>query len=214
MRFLFKQDETIGYFCSMKMLFLIGFLIAASVSCRDKTKAPVTPVHYPASSDSAAKDENYFPVTNYLKGEIAGIKTIGITPVKKHLRGDVVLDSSWIQEADYTAEFAPFLNPVIDSANLKKLFTEKKFLDQTVDAYTFTYDPAGTLPDSLPLLHWDVYIQPETGKVKRIFITKKYGTDELQQLTWQSGKWCKIVTIKNKDNKPVITSEIKIDWSL
>ena len=44
------------------------------------------------------------------------------------------------EEIDLTPkEFELFLFPVIDSTNLNNLFTESKFLDQTINAFTFTY---------------------------------------------------------------------------
>ena len=46
-------------------------------------------------------------------------------------------------------------------------------MDKTVDAFTFTYEPSGPVPDSLQLQRWDVYVEPESGKVKRVFMVKK-----------------------------------------
>lgn len=194
----------------MKHFICIILIWGIFISCRNNKNETTKQTPVIANTDSA---ENYFPVTNYLKGEIAQIKIIGITPIKRNLKNNRVVDSAWLKEEDFSTAFAPFLTPIIDSVNLKQLFKEKKFLDQTVEAFTFTYDPAIKLPDSMPLMHWDVYVTPETGKVKRIFIIKKTGNDEVQQLTWQSGKWCKIVTIQNSGSTAAVTSEIKIDWS-
>ena len=138
---------------------------------------------------------------------------IGITPIKKHIKNDVTVDSSWLKPEDYQKEFADFLTPVIDTANLMQWYSQNKFLDQSVNAYTFTYDPLKTLPDSMQLQHWDVYVDPKSQNVKRVFIRKKISADEEQQLTWQSGKWCKMVTIKNTGNNIAITNEVKIEWS-
>ena len=68
---------------------------------------------------------NFFPVTSYLRGEIFSIKTGGITPIKKTTAGKVT-DSMWVKETDFETTFSAFLFPVIDTANLKKTFTEKK----------------------------------------------------------------------------------------
>ncbi len=151
---------------------------------------------------------NFFPVTSYLKGEIFGIKTIGITPIKKTIIGNK-MDSVYVKEAAYESTFAAFLSPIIDTANLKNSFTEKRFLDQTLDAFTFTYDPTDGKENDFAFKHWDVYVDPETNKVRRIYLTKKIDNETELLLTWQSGKWCKIVTVKNAS----IIKEEKISWS-
>jgi len=106
-----------------------------------------------------------------------------------------------------------FLQPEIDSANLVPFFTETKFLDQTINAFTFTYDPKIQLPDSVNLKHWDVYIDPETSKVKRVYIIKRSGENKILQLTWQSNEWCKTTTIiTTPDGISKIEKEEKISW--
>ncbi len=151
---------------------------------------------------------NFFPVTSYLKGEVFGIKTIGITPIKKTIVGNK-MDSIYVKEVEYESTFAAFLSPIIDTANLKNTYTEKRFLDQTLNAFTFTYDPTDGKQNNFAFKHWDVYVDPETNKVRRIYLTKKVDNETELLLTWQSGKWCKIITLKNA----AIIKEEKISWS-
>ena len=151
---------------------------------------------------------NFFPVTAYLKGEIFGIKTGGITPIKKTIINNK-MDSVYVKEAEFETAFASFLSPIIDTANLKNTFTEKKFLDQTLNAFTFTYDPRNEQENNFAFKHWDIYVDPETNKVRRIYLTKKINAGTELLLTWQSGKWCKIITVKNA----TIIKEEKISWS-
>ena len=151
---------------------------------------------------------NFFPVTSYLKGEIFSIKTGGITPVKKTIVAGKI-DSVYLKEAEFETIFSAFLSPTIDTSNLKNIFTEKRFLDQTLNAFTFTYDPTDGKENSFAFTHWDVYVDPETNKVRRVYLTKKVAADTQLLLTWQSGKWCKIVTVKNES----IVKEEKISWS-
>jgi hypothetical protein len=194
------------------ILFSFCFIIVLT-SCNNKNKQAATAEKTSTAEIKKDSAEAFFPVTNYLRGEIAQIKMIGITPIKKHIKNDVTVDSSWLKPEDYQKEFADFLTPVIDTANLMQWYSQNKFLDQSVNAYTFTYDPLKALPDSMQLQHWDVYVDPKSQNVKRVFIRKKISADEEQQLTWQSGKWCKMVTIKNTGNNVAITNEVKIEWS-
>ena len=151
---------------------------------------------------------NFFPVTSFLKGEIYGIKTGGITPIKRTYIG-TKMDSLFLKEAEFETSFAAFLSPTIDTSNLKNIFTEKKFLDQTLNAFTFTYDPTDGKENDFAFTHWDVYVDPETNKVRRVYLTKKVDAETQLLLTWQSGKWCKIVTVKNES----IVKEEKISWT-
>ena len=188
--------------------FLIGIAIFFS-ACNSNHKTTVKDLSASTPEitigDTAS---NFFPVTSYLKGEIYGIKTGGITPIKKILIGSKK-DSVYVKETEFETIFSAFLSPTIDTSNLKNIFTEKKFLDQTLNAFTFTYDPTNGKENSFAFTHWDVYVDPENDRVRRIYLTKKIDADTQLLLTWQSGKWCKIVTVKNAS----IIKEEKISWS-
>jgi len=162
-------------------------------------------------TDAASTKESFFPVTNYLKGQVYEVQKNGVNPIKYVTTGSRT-DSSWIKMEDFTREVAPFLDVLIDTQNLVQLFEEKKFLDQTIDAYTFSYDPVKQLPDTFTLRHWDVYVDPSTNKVRRIYLVR-VSENKTQQLTWQSGKWCKMVTISNGTNgKAYVEKDILIKW--
>lgn len=156
--------------------------------------------------------QNFFPVTDYLKGELFEFHRNGITP-KKYTTIKDHTDSVWLKVEEFDIIVKEFLEPVIDTVNLISLFTEKKFMDQSLDAITYSYDPIGILPDSMKLDRWDVYIDPKTAKVKRIYMVKTNAGKTLQ-LTWQTGKWCKINTIINKpDGNTELEKEEKIVWA-
>lgn len=155
---------------------------------------------------------SFFPVTDFLKGQIFEIKKIGINPLKI-TRFKNKLDSVWLKTEDLDNEFEIFLSPEIDTTNLAGLFMEKKFLDQTIDAFTFTYDPIKILPDSFLLQRWDVYIDPNSNTVKRIYMIKKTPDHKTIQLTWQTNLSCRIVQIANdlKGNE-YVEKEVTIKW--
>ena len=188
--------------------FIIIILVLFS-ACNNNKKASV--LDLTDNTQQVKKEDtvtNFFPVTSFLKGEIFGIKTGGITPVKKTTINNKT-DSVYLKEVDFENSFAEFLSPVIDTSNLKNSFTEKRFLDQTLNAFTFTYDPADGKENIFAFKHWDIYVDPETNKVRRVYLTKNIAADTQLLMTWQSGKWCKIITVKNS----VIVKEEKISWS-
>jgi hypothetical protein len=192
----------------IKYLLIILFVLIAGSCNNSGEKIEVQPQEKKEAS-------SFFPVTDYLRGQIAEIKTNGVTPIKTDSsRGSSKTDSVWLKAGDLDSVFHQFLQPEIDSTNLIQFFEESKFNDQTLDTYTFTYSPAPQLPDSFTLLRWDVYINRSSNAVKRIFMVKKAAEGEEMQLTWQSGKWCKTVTIaRNKEGTQFVAHEQTIKWS-
>jgi hypothetical protein len=190
----------------MKLYFLI-LSVALLNSCGNNPSETKT-----TAVNTEVEKPSFFPVTAYLKGQIHEIKEKGLTPIKYTTINNRT-DSVMVKLDSLNILCKEFLQPEIDSTNLINFFTEAKFLDQTVDAFTFTYDAKTNIPDSLPLLHWDVYVDPETSKVRRVYITKKSGSNKIMQLTWQSNQWFKIVTIVSAaDGTSTIEKEEKISW--
>lgn len=192
----------------MRIVVLYSFLLFIVCSCSNQKKTNTSLV----TQDTAAIKQNFFPVTNYIKGQLFEIKQAGINPLK-YITINGITDSVWIKVEDIDRLSSEFLYPEIDSSNLTMFFSEKNFLDQTINAFTFTYDPIGLLPDSIKLRHWDVYIDAESGKVKRIYLVKEISKSEILQLTWQSNKYFKITSIITDDSgNSSIKKEEKVTW--
>lgn len=169
----------------------------------------------PIASSTSGDSVNIFPVTSYLKAQLRALDTMPVTPLQiKTSAGKT--DSTWMKREDIRKQAAPFLSPEIDSIHMHSLFNEKSFLDQTVNAYTFSYDPKKQLPDSIDLVHWDVYMNPQTNTIERIYLVKEKdsaGSSVIKQLTWVVNKWYSIRTItQNQDNKPNV-KEVKLIWN-
>jgi len=167
----------------------------------------------PAGMDTAAiKKQRFFPVTSFLGGDLAAVKSKAVTPLKTTVQNQKT-DSAWLTLEQLAVEVAPFMQPVIDSTNLIMLFKETSFQDQTINTFTFTYEPWGTLPDSMPLRRWDVYVDADKQTVKRVYMVKQIQENnqpKTQQLTWEAGRYCKIVTLK-PDNSGV-EKAVTISW--
>ena len=166
---------------------------------RDNIAPPVDSVHI-------------FPVTSFLKGQLKMLDTMPVTPLKTVSQNGKT-DSTWLKREDIRKNAGAFLLPVIDSASMISLFTEKSFLDQTINAYTFSYDPKVKLPDSIHLVHWDVYMNPQTNEISRIYLVKE-NADTTTQLTWLVNKWYSIRTIIQLPGKKPGVKEEKMTWGL
>lgn len=194
----------------MRIISLFIFaIIVVTLSCSQQKSSPI--IHNQKDSAEAVP---FFPVTDYIRGQLKEIESLPITPVKIiDINGRK--DSLWMKKEDIRPFSEPFLHPVIDTANLKQWFSGKSFLDQTINSITFSYDPISNLPDTLQLRHWDVYIDPAKKTVNRIFIVKEIRNDDTVQtiqLTWKPNQWCKIITITEQPATPPKIKEVMMKW--
>ncbi len=160
------------------------------------------------------EEQSFFPVTDFLLGQLKLTESLPVTPLKITINGTEP-DSVWLKKEDIRKFAFPFLHPVIDSISMRNYFTEKSFIDQTINAVTFSYDPKTRLPDSMKLNHWDVYIDPQKNIVQRIYLVKEEninGESVTTQFTWKVNKWCSIRTIVQQSNKDSQVKEEIMKW--
>ncbi|UEG51161.1 hypothetical protein LK994_06695 [Ferruginibacter lapsinanis] len=197
----------------MKIKLAVAAVILTSLFCctqKKQTKA------FAEQDTQKQKADSFFPVTSFLKGQLTIIDSLPITPLYK-ITVKEKMDSQWLKKDELRKFLQPFMSSEINETNLTSLFKETKFSDLSINAITFTYDPIAQLPDSVQLHHWDVYVNPETGVVNKIYLVKEFKEGKkniTQQLTWQTGKYAKIVSIETKpDESSEIMKEEEIIWS-
>jgi hypothetical protein len=196
------------------MKFFFGvFIIVFFFSCVNKTTTE-QPSQY--ADTSINNKTSFFPVTSFLKGQMLQFDSILITPLYTITTKEKT-DSEWLKRDQLKILLQPFLTPEINDSNLVQYFKETKFNDQTLNAITFTYDPITPLPDSINLLTWNVYIDPEKGNVTRIYLVKKIKENNkeiIKQLTWQTNKYAEIITILNEpDGKSELMKKERFTWN-
>ena len=188
---------------------IFGLLIIFSACHSTEEKAEVSTIK------NAEAVETFFPVTDYLKGQLRELDSMPITPLKT-VTVNGKTDSAWLKRENIRFFATPFLTPVIDSVSMSPYFSEKSFLDQTINAFTFSYDAKKQLPDSIKLRHWDVYIDPQKSTVQRVYLVKENiedGINTTTQLTWKTNQWCSIRTITQKPEKDPEIKEEKMTWN-
>lgn len=163
-------------------------------------------------SEKVNTTSSFFPVTDFIKGEINKIKTLGKNPIKYSYKKGITIDSNWIKLESVDIEFSDFTSPKIDSLNDAQSYLESVFFDNTINAFTFSYDLKENHKVSRPWKHWDIYINPESNCVSRIYLVKQIDSNISKQLTWIPEKSCKIITIKSDENTSDILDEISIKW--
>ncbi len=198
----------------MKKRFLVVyFSLFIFYSCSDNKTNSSKPVTTPVDT-TAASPESFLPVTPFLQGQLALLDSLQVTILQiSSMNGKE--DSTWISKEKMIPQLQPFVSVNIDKENLIPFFKETKFNDQSTEAVTFTYDPRVPLPDSITIRHWDVYVDPEKGNIKRVYIVqqvKEKGILLTRQLTWQTGKWAKIVTISGEAGTNPVLQNSKWVW--
>ena len=86
-------------------LFFLAFVIL-SIGCK-QSKKNIVPE--PVDIVKEEKPENFFPVTDYIKGQIAELKTDGINPLMLTTKGTLI-DSTWLKVDSFNIVFKEFLN--------------------------------------------------------------------------------------------------------
>lgn len=188
-------------------LFIVLFLFSCGQKKDNTTVAAQT-------ATLTNKTDSFFSVTSYLKGQLRIIDSLPVSPLHA-VTINHKTDSFWIKREALRPLLQFFLTPEITETNLTAYFKESSFNDLSLNAFTFTYDPIGSLPDSMQLQHWDIYIDPDKGTVTKIYIVKTDKKNNLTyQLTWQSDKWAKIVTILHQSSgADMVIKEENFVWS-
>lgn len=193
----------------MKHLFVLGISAIFLFTSCNNTSERSTAVTAVQENDT----QNFFPVTSFLKGQILEIKSNGINPLKIEKKGDKI-DSTWLKMEMLDSVFSVFLTPEIDSINMSPFFTETKFHDKTINSYTFTYEPKTNIPDSISLRRWDVYVDPQSGNVRKIFMQKETAEKQNLQLSWQNKYGATILWLKeDTGGNPVVQKEETFKWN-
>lgn len=200
----------------MKKLFF-PVLAFIAISCnRNANNAATTTAEQPAPAINETRKDSFIPVTSFIKGQLRSFDSLLVTPLHTTTINDKT-DSVWLKQQALIPLLKDFLSPEIKESNLIQFFKQTSFNDQTINAITFTYDPSTTLPDSISLRHWDVYIEPESGKISKIYLVKQQNEKEgsiTRQLTWKTDKWASINTILNKpDGTTVLLKAEKFIWN-
>lgn len=197
-----------------RIIYLISFFFLCS--CHNKEKSKAHNLNQIQNIDSVQEAQFFFPVTEFLLGQLKEIDSLPVTPLKI-INANDKRDSIWLKRNDIRTFAKPFLSPIIDSNTMQNFFEEKSFLDQTINAVTLSYDPVKRLPDSVKLNHWDVYIDPQKNTVQRIYMVKEEVINETTittQLTWQVNKWCSIRTIEQQPKMAPQVKEEIMKWDL
>jgi hypothetical protein len=197
----------------MKTCLLSLLLIALLSGCADELESPLPEAHLP---DSTNKAKQFFPILDYLKGELSNVDSFA-TAIRLYTTINGKTDSSMIQVEQFNGIMQEFLPPELSKDNFEKYYSESSFFDQTTQTSTFTY---ATKNDDLEFHRIDVLVQGSESydKVSSIYMEKFIGGDDsssVRKMLLVGGKSLMInseTTVGN--NKPVSRQEKYVwnDW--
>ncbi|MHA4843789.1 hypothetical protein ACX0G7_06490 [Flavitalea antarctica] len=197
----------------MKSCLLSLVLITLLSGCADELESPLPEARLP---DSTNKAKQFFPVLDYLKGELSNVDSFA-TAIRVYTTFNGKTDSSFVTVDQFNGIMQEFLPPELSKENFEKYYSESSFFDQTTQTSTFTY---ATKNDDLEFHRIDVLVQGSESydKVSSIYMEKFIGGEDssaVKKILLVGGKSLLInseTTVKN--NKPVIRQDKYVwnDW--
>ena len=166
------------------------------------------------SSETGKDKPEFIDVASYLKGQLAYMDTIPFAFEKTVLHDSVYTDTTFLSKEQLKAIVLAFLPEDLEQKTFQKLYTETSFADASTNFITLTYEPEGK--KDLPVQRIDVYVNPETQQIAKLFMVRKADTKDsslTQQLLWKHNKSCKLITTVYKANDQEKVLSEKINWN-
>jgi len=168
------------------------------------------------NASEAAKEtpveKSYFPIAEYVKGEIRIVDSLPVGIMKKFKKGSR-MDSSFIERPEFHTLAGAFTDTNLGKSNLEANYKESSFMDQSTGYYTFTYQP---ITPSAPYNRIDVLVKPgaNSDKVSTIYMEKssvQQDTTINERLFWKANTSFSITREKKfKEQNPVVEQLIVI----
>ncbi len=157
----------------MKSCLFSLLLLALLSGCADEVESSPQEAKIP---DSTNKVKQFFPILDYLKGEVKSVNTVA-TAIKTYMTAGGKTDSGYVNPEQFQALMQEYLVPELSKDNFEKYYSESSFFDQTTETSTFTY---ATKNDQLEFHRIDVLVQgSETfDKVSSVYMEKYTGNED------------------------------------
>ena len=198
------------YFYGKKYTLFVLLTSCCIAACNN----PSSSTNKTASKDSIAPQQDFFPVPDYIGGQVKIIDSLQL-PISKTVTINNKPVLSAATDAELRALAQQFREPDINHPSLKKKYTETSIADQSVPSVTLIFSTADT---TLVIQKINVYIQPDPVKndrVSSIYIEKHFMSNDTsvnQKLYWKTDKNMQVITEKRVKGKALPLEQIKITW--
>lgn len=197
----------------MNRLLLLLFASCFLFSCDNKPAVSGTSDTKADSATVADTPSAYLPVSDFLREDLrridsfaTGILRRGVINGKK--------DSAFVKLPELHKAAEQFFPPTLDSAYFRQNFSETSFLDQTTEQLNFIYT---ALDSTSSLRQVVVYVKPNvsSNSIDRIYMEMVAREGEAiveKKLTWKMQKYFYVLTIKQSQSGPPVTTMKKLIW--
>jgi len=169
--------------------------------------------------DSNKTEENsgevsFFPTASFFAGQVKMVDSLQL-PVLKFVTSNGHTDTTQITTREMGLMATDFLQTDLSGPELRKLYKEESFADQSISSITLTYS---TKDRNLPVQRMDVLINPDpvlNDKVRSIYIEKleKHGdTSVLKKMYWKTDKHFLIISSAKVDNDSAKITQLRVQW--
>jgi hypothetical protein len=156
-------------------------------------------------------DKNFYPIKSFVKTELAELDSLPVA-VFKFTTVNSKTDTTIVEKPAFRKIAEELTAPDITVPPLKENYKETVFMDETVNSVTLSYTATD---ENVEIQKIDVFVHPETEKVKHIYIEKNRNSGDsaiLYKMMWTAGKNMQVTSIINVNNKPVVTLQEKYVW--
>jgi len=157
---------------------------------------------------------SFFPTASFFAGQVKMVDSLQL-PVLKFVTSNGHTDTTQITTREMGLMATDFLQTDLSGPELRKLYKEESFADQSISSITLTYS---TKDRNLPVQRMDVIINPDpvlNDKVRSIYIEKleKHGdTSVLKKMYWKTDKHFLIISSAKVDNDSAKITQLRVQW--
>ena len=168
----------------------------------------------PITKESIPKEQSFFPVPDYIGGQIRIIDSLQL-PISKSVTVNNKTKLFAATDKELAELAQNFRQPDISNPAIKKFYTETSIADQSTPSVTLIFTTSDT---TLPIQKINVYVKPdpvENDKVTGIYMEKIFSRNDTsfnQKLYWKTGKNMQVITEKQVKGKAFPIEQIKISW--
>lgn len=186
------------------LLLFVAIVCTGSSSCKQQNNTIAT-------ADSSSKEPLY-PYPQYIREQIAYVDSMPLAIEKITIENGKQVDSTVIDQPAFKQLAQNFTDPDPNTSELRPKYTEESFNDLTINSLTFSITAKNT---DLPLQQADVLLNPDTKKVRSVFL-KKYmvggDSSETRQLLWTHNMSFQISSfVVHKDGREM-NRIVKVIW--
>jgi hypothetical protein len=161
-------------------------------------------------------EEKFFPVLSFIQSQVADIDT-SLYSIRKLVYIDSLrTDTVYLPREQFREAAKDFLSiPDISSSKYDDRYTEEKQFDETMNRVMLTYIPLK--PEKEEIQRQEVLIKPDPAgdKITNIIINRIVNTKDSsvqKRLLWKVDESFQIITTKQLNGQPEITSTVKVVW--